>query len=87
MEKDCECYKEEVQPYRKTDYKPIIYIYIIYKKKVKCMRRNIDEERKEAGVYEGSESLKTWASIAKRLFRAGCKFQIIFYTIQFLLVK
>ena len=29
MEKDCECYKEEVQPYRKTDYKPIIYIYII----------------------------------------------------------
>ena len=24
MEKDCECYKEEVQPYRKTDYKPII---------------------------------------------------------------
>ena len=28
MEKDCECYEEEVQPYRKTDYKPIIYIYI-----------------------------------------------------------
>ena len=26
MEK--ECYEEEVQPYRKTDYKPIIYIYI-----------------------------------------------------------
>ena len=26
MEKDCECYEEEVQPYRKTDYKPIIYI-------------------------------------------------------------
>ena len=26
MEKDCECYDEEVQPYRKTDYKPIIYI-------------------------------------------------------------
>ena len=25
MEKDCECYAEEVQPYRKTDYKPIIY--------------------------------------------------------------
>ena len=24
----CECYDEEVQPYRKTDYKPIIYIYI-----------------------------------------------------------
>ena len=22
-----ECYEEEVQPYRKTDYKPIIYIY------------------------------------------------------------
>ena len=21
-----ECYEEEVQPYRKTDYKPIIYI-------------------------------------------------------------
>ena len=29
MEKDCECYEEEVQPYRKTDYKPIIYIYQI----------------------------------------------------------
>ena len=28
MEKECECYEEEVQPYRKTDYKPIIYIYI-----------------------------------------------------------
>ena len=27
MEKDCECYEEEVQPYRKTDYKPIIYIF------------------------------------------------------------
>ena len=27
MEK--ECYEEEVQPYRKTDYKPIIYIYMI----------------------------------------------------------
>ena len=26
MEKDCECYEEEVQPYRKTDYKPIIYM-------------------------------------------------------------
>ena len=25
MEK--ECYEEEVQPYRRTDYKPIIYIY------------------------------------------------------------
>ena len=22
---ECECYEEEVQPYRKTDYKPIIY--------------------------------------------------------------
>ena len=22
----CECYEEEVQPYQKTDYKPIIYI-------------------------------------------------------------
>ena len=28
MEKDCECYEEEVQPYRKTDYKPIIYITV-----------------------------------------------------------
>ena len=27
----------------------------------------IDEERKEAGVYEGRESLKTWANIVKRL--------------------
>ena len=26
MEKECECYEEEVQPCRKTDYKPIIYI-------------------------------------------------------------
>ena len=26
MEKECECYEEEVQPYRKTDYTPIIYI-------------------------------------------------------------
>ena len=25
MEKECECYEEEVQPYRKTYYKPIIY--------------------------------------------------------------
>ena len=25
------------------------------------------EERKETGVYEGRESLKTWANIAKRL--------------------
>ena len=24
MKKECECYEEEVQPYRKTDYKPII---------------------------------------------------------------
>ena len=24
-EKECECYEEEVQPNRKTDYKPIIY--------------------------------------------------------------
>ena len=23
-----ECYEGEVQPYRKTDYKPIIYIYM-----------------------------------------------------------
>ena len=29
--------------------------------------RTKDEERKEAGVYEGNESLKTWESIAKRL--------------------
>ena len=28
MEKDCECYEEEVQPYRKIDYKPIIYLLI-----------------------------------------------------------
>ena len=26
MKKECECYEEEVQPYRKMDYKPIIYI-------------------------------------------------------------
>ena len=26
---ECECYEEEVQPYRKTDYKPIIYICIV----------------------------------------------------------
>ena len=26
MNKECECYEEEVQPYWKTDYKPIIYI-------------------------------------------------------------
>ena len=25
MEKECEWYEEEVQPYRKTDYTPIIY--------------------------------------------------------------
>ena len=25
MEKECECYEEEIQPYQKTDYKPIIY--------------------------------------------------------------
>ena len=31
MEKECECYEEEVQPYRKTDYNPIIYIYIYTK--------------------------------------------------------
>ena len=30
MEKDCECYEEEVQPYRKTDYKPIIYMLFLY---------------------------------------------------------
>ena len=29
--------------------------------------KNIDKERKEAGVYEGRKSLKTWANIAKRL--------------------
>ena len=28
MKKECD--EEVVQPYRKTDYKPIIYIYIIY---------------------------------------------------------
>ena len=26
MEKECECYEEEAQPYRKMDYKPIIYM-------------------------------------------------------------
>ena len=31
MEKECECYEEEVQPYRKTDYKPIIYVKHPYK--------------------------------------------------------
>ena len=25
-----ECYEEEVQPYRKMDYKPIIYILYLY---------------------------------------------------------
>ena len=29
MEKECECYEEEVQPYQKTDYKLIIYIMYI----------------------------------------------------------
>ena len=29
MEKECECYEEEVQPYRKTDYKPIIYNSVV----------------------------------------------------------
>ena len=28
MEKECECYEEEVQPYQKIDYKPIIYMHI-----------------------------------------------------------
>ena len=28
IQKECECYEEEVQPYRKTDYKPIIYLSI-----------------------------------------------------------
>ena len=36
------------------------------KTKKACMK-SLDEERKEAGVYEGRESLKTWANIAKRL--------------------
>ena len=39
---DCECYEEEVQPYRKMDYKPIIYIYIYWHKcpsKVSLLRR------------------------------------------------
>ena len=36
------------------------------KMKMACMKR-VDEERKEASVYEGRESLKTWANIAKRL--------------------
>ena len=38
------------------------------KKKVECMR-NIDEQRKEACVYEGSKSLKTWAIIATILIK------------------
>ena len=29
MEKECECYEEEVQPYRKTDYKRMIYIFSV----------------------------------------------------------
>ena len=29
--------------------------------------KSIDKERTEAGVYEGSESLKPWANIVKRL--------------------
>ena len=36
------------------------------KTKMACMK-SIDEERKNAGVYGGTESLKTWANIAKRL--------------------
>ena len=28
MDKEYECYDEEVQPYRKTEYKPILYIYV-----------------------------------------------------------
>ena len=31
---------------------------------MECMK-SIDKKRKEAGVYEGRESLKTWANIAK----------------------
>ena len=34
------------------------------KTKMACMK-SIDEERKEAGVYEGRKSMKTWANIAK----------------------
>ena len=35
MRKECDCYEEEVQPYRKSDYKPIIYIqYIGITKKI-----------------------------------------------------
>ena len=29
MEKELECYEEEFQHYRKTDYKPIIYIWTL----------------------------------------------------------
>ena len=29
MEKECECYEEEVQPHQKTDYKPIINNYTV----------------------------------------------------------
>ena len=41
MEKECECYEEEVQPYLKTDYKLIIYIYIYM---YPNQRRKVDDD-------------------------------------------
>ena len=35
------------------------------KRKMKYIK-SIDEERKESGVYEGKQSMKTWANILQR---------------------
>ena len=35
--------------------------------KLKQQRKNEDDKRKEAGVYEKNDNVKTWATIAKRL--------------------
>ena len=48
---ECECYEEEAQPYRKTDYKPIIYIYIyiisyIYKQQLLNQLTELGDMRK-----------------------------------------
>ena len=48
-----ECYEEEVQPYRKTDYKPIIYIsqlpcvryYVVVKSSFKHTREECESKR------------------------------------------
>ena len=45
MEKECECYEEEVQPYRKADYKPIIYMS--------------SEEVEQIHLGDGTETLST----------------------------